>query len=67
MQKFPNFIIQNDEKEFQKNCDIAFIVGMLTLDKLCGSENNYLRKWSEEAGTMNYGLAKKIVEKIENR
>lgn len=66
LQKFPCDVIQNDEEEFQKNCNVAFIVGLMTLDKLYGSENNYLRKWSKEAGSMNYGLAKKIVEVMKN-
>lgn len=65
LQKFSRNITQDDEETFQRNCEIAFIVGMLTLDELYGSENNYLREWEQKSGRMDGGLTKKIVEAME--
>lgn len=63
---FPISIIQEDEDQFQRNCDIVHIIRTVAGDRIYGKTNNPFRRCSNEFdGTANFGLAKTIKDAIE--
>ena len=63
---FPISTIKEDEKQFQRYCDIVHIIRTVASDRIYGEMNNPFRRCGNEFdGTANFGLAKTIKDAVE--